>query len=131
MLTLRAAAIEKARRGQTTFEEAVRVTHADHHGAHACPACERPVEPDMVVCPWCAATLDRGHCERCARSLDPDWKICPWCRTPLAEPRPALPTPACPRARGSPPPGPGAAPPAAPPPATARPPRLRPVPTGG
>jgi type IV pilus assembly protein PilB len=86
MLTLRAAAIEKARRGATTFEEAVRVTHADYHGSHACPACDRPVEPDMVVCPWCAATLDRGHCERCARALDPDWKICPWCRTPAPGP---------------------------------------------
>lgn len=90
MLTLRAAAIEKARCGDTTFEEAVRVTHADHHAPHSCPACERPVEQDMVVCPWCAATLDRGHCERCARTLDPDWKICPWCRTPA--PGPSYPT---------------------------------------
>jgi type IV pilus assembly protein PilB len=86
MLTLRAAAIEKARRGETTFEEAVRVTHADHSAQRACPACERPVDSDMVVCPWCAATLDRGHCERCARSLDADWKICPWCRTPAPGP---------------------------------------------
>ncbi len=86
MLTLRAAAIEKARRGETTFEEAVRVTHADRGGQHGCPACGRTVEQDMVVCPWCAATLDRGHCERCARNLDPDWKICPWCRTPAPGP---------------------------------------------
>jgi type IV pilus assembly protein PilB len=86
MLTLRAAAIEKARRGETTFEEAVRVTHADHHAAHSCPACDRPVDQDMVVCPWCATTLDRGHCERCARTLEPDWKVCPWCRTPAPGP---------------------------------------------
>ncbi len=32
------AAIEKARRGETTFEEAVRVTHSDHAGTQACPA---------------------------------------------------------------------------------------------
>ncbi|MFZ5871459.1 MAG: ATPase, T2SS/T4P/T4SS family [Actinomycetota bacterium] len=82
MLTLRGAAIEKARRGDTTFEEAVRVTHSDDHaGGRHCPACERAVTADMVACPWCAATLDRGHCEGCARTLDPDWKICPWCRT--------------------------------------------------
>ncbi|HET9655032.1 MAG TPA: ATPase, T2SS/T4P/T4SS family [Kineosporiaceae bacterium] len=86
MLTLRGSALDKARRGETTFEEAVRVTHSDHSGARTCPACERPVEHDMVVCPWCAATLDRGHCERCARTLDPDWKICPWCRTPAPGP---------------------------------------------
>ena len=36
----------------------------------------------MVVCPWCATTLDRGHCTGCGRELDPDWRICPWCRTP-------------------------------------------------
>ena len=81
MLTLRAAAIEKAKRGETTFEEAVRVTHSDDHaGGHHCPACERAVASDMVACPWCAATLDRGHCEGCGRTLDPDWRICPWCR---------------------------------------------------
>ena len=79
MATLRASAIEKARRGETTFEEAVRVTHTDQASSHHCPACERAVEHDMRVCPWCAVVLDRGHCERCARELDPDWKVCPWC----------------------------------------------------
>ncbi len=41
MLTLRAAAIDKARRGETTFEEAVRVTHSDHSSQHDCPSCQR------------------------------------------------------------------------------------------
>ena len=86
MKTLRASAIDKARRGETTFEEALRVTHSDHTSRIACPACERPVDGDMVVCPWCMATLNRGRCNTCARNLDPDWRICPWCRTP-AEPR--------------------------------------------
>ena len=81
MQTLRASAISKARKGETTFEEAARVTHSDSGGQHACPACERGVESDMVVCPWCAVTLDRGHCQNCARQLDPDWKVCPYCRT--------------------------------------------------
>jgi len=84
MATLRASAIEKARRGETTYEEAARVTHSDHAGGQACPACERRVDADMIVCPWCAVTLDRGHCATCTRQLDPDWKICPWCRTPAA-----------------------------------------------
>jgi len=91
MVTLRAAAIIKALRGLTTFEEAVRVTHADHSGGGACPVCERPVASDMVACPWCAATLDRGQCATCARKLDPDWRICPWCRTPAV--RTAAPAP--------------------------------------
>lgn len=81
MMTLRAAAIEKARRGETTFEEAVRVTHSDASGGRHCPACERPVAHDMLVCPWCTTTLDRGHCGSCNRALEPDWRVCPWCRT--------------------------------------------------
>ncbi len=92
MATLRAAALDKAMKGQTTFEEAVRVTHSDHSGGSACPACERPVETGMVVCPWCAVHLDRGHCRNCAKQLDPDWKICPWCRT-LAQDAPTSPRP--------------------------------------
>jgi type IV pilus assembly protein PilB len=86
MMTLRASAIDKASRGLTTFEEAVRVTHSDHAGGQVCPSCERPVESGMVVCPWCATTLDRGHCQGCARNLETDWKICPWCRTPAEQP---------------------------------------------
>ncbi|MBK7622668.1 MAG: Flp pilus assembly complex ATPase component TadA [Kineosporiaceae bacterium] len=87
MATLRAAALDKAAHGLTTYEEAIRVTHADHSGGSSCPACRRPVEQGMVVCPWCATTVDRGHCHKCAKQLDADWRICPWCRTP-AEPSP-------------------------------------------
>jgi type IV pilus assembly protein PilB len=84
MQTLRAAAIEKAKRGETTFEEAIRVTHSDDTGGRHCPECERSVRFDMVACPWCAAALDAGHCTECARDLEPDWQLCPWCRTPVA-----------------------------------------------
>jgi type IV pilus assembly protein PilB len=80
LATLRTSALVKAWRGQTTFEEAVRVTHSDHQpGTAACPACERGVEPGMVTCPWCALPLAVGACERCHRSMDPDWRVCPWC----------------------------------------------------
>jgi type IV pilus assembly protein PilB len=84
MQTLRTSALDKAHQGKTTYEEALRVTHSDHGGSHACPACERKVEADMVVCPWCATSLDRGHCANCGRALDLDWRICPYCRTPTA-----------------------------------------------
>ncbi len=86
MLTLRGAAIAKAMRGETTFEEAVRVTHTDHVQRDGCPACNRVVDKDMVVCPWCTVSLDRGQCRQCSRSLDPDWRVCPWCRTPARPP---------------------------------------------
>ncbi len=80
MKTLRASALEKAKRGETTFEEAVRVTHSDHSGGRHCPSCERGVETGMVLCPWCAAALDVGSCSACSRQMDPDWIVCPWCR---------------------------------------------------
>jgi type IV pilus assembly protein PilB len=83
MQTLRGSALDKARLGKTTYEEALRVTHSDHSGSHTCPACGRQVESDMVACPWCAASLDRGRCSSCNRNLQPDWRICPYCRTPV------------------------------------------------
>jgi type IV pilus assembly protein PilB len=84
MITLRASAVEKARAGLTTFEEALRVTHSDHASAETCPSCARSVNRDMVACPWCATALDRGRCRSCTKQLDPDWRVCPWCRTPAA-----------------------------------------------
>jgi type IV pilus assembly protein PilB len=91
MKTLRASALEKAKRGETTFEEAVRVTHTDHSGGRLCPSCQRGVDSSMLLCPWCAVTLDVGSCENCARQLEPDWIVCPWCRQPATT---ALPPPA-------------------------------------
>src|SRR4051812_40643558 len=99
MITLRAAAVDKARTGETTFEEALRVTHSDHVGGETCPSCARSVTRDMVVCPWCSTSLDRGRCRSCSRQLEPDWRICPWCRTPA--PQAGAPAPAIP-AQGSP-----------------------------
>jgi CheY-like chemotaxis protein/RNA polymerase subunit RPABC4/transcription elongation factor Spt4 len=84
MLTLRGAGLAKARRGETTFEEVLRVTQVDVAGGRKCASCDRAVGDDMVACPWCATTIDQGHCSNCARPLDAGWKICPWCRTPAA-----------------------------------------------
>jgi type IV pilus assembly protein PilB len=80
VVTLRGAAIRKAMRGETTFEEVLRVTHTDALGGLACPACTRRLADDMVVCPWCDTPVSRGHCTGCSRPLDPEWKVCPWCR---------------------------------------------------
>jgi type IV pilus assembly protein PilB len=84
MATLRTSAIEKARRGETTFEEVVRVTHSDYSAARHCPSCERSVEHDMVACPWCATALDGDQCAGCRRHREHDWTVCPWCRTAVA-----------------------------------------------
>jgi type IV pilus assembly protein PilB len=81
MLPLRAAGLAKAGRGETTYEEVLRVTHVDAGDGRSCRRCERAVAEDMVVCPWCTTAIDRGHCGSCSRPLDPEWRVCPWCRT--------------------------------------------------
>lgn len=81
MTSLRANAVAKARRGETTFEEVLRVTQGEAASGHACTSCHRGLDEDMVVCPWCDVPVDRGHCQECARPLDADWRVCPWCRT--------------------------------------------------
>ncbi|MEP7054394.1 MAG: ATPase, T2SS/T4P/T4SS family [Actinomycetota bacterium] len=81
MISLRAAGLLKALRGETTLEEILRVTHVDIVDGTRCPACDRGVEEDMLCCPWCGTDVDRGNCGSCAKPLDADWRICPYCRT--------------------------------------------------
>jgi CheY-like chemotaxis protein len=83
--TLRRAAIVKAMRGETTFEEVARVTHQDATEGLVCPACARRLADDMIVCPWCDTAVGRGHCGGCTRQLEPEWRVCPWCRTPAPD----------------------------------------------
>jgi CheY-like chemotaxis protein len=82
MLTLRGSALLKARAGITTYEEVLRSTQTDLTSGLRCPSCDHSLAEDMVVCPWCATPVDRGHCSQCARALEPEWRVCPWCRTP-------------------------------------------------
>ncbi|HEY8730021.1 MAG TPA: ATPase, T2SS/T4P/T4SS family, partial [Acidothermaceae bacterium] len=84
MTTMRTTGLARARRGETTFEEVLRVAQVDAPDGSRCESCDRAVDNDMLACPWCATVVDRGHCSECARSLEPGWKICPWCRTPAA-----------------------------------------------
>lgn len=99
MSTLRASGLAAARRGATTFEEVLRVTTAAEGDGHRCPSCHAGLASDMLICPWCETSVDRGHCVTCSRTLDPAWRRCPWCRTavedatPLALPRKPAPRP--------------------------------------
>jgi len=43
-----------------------------------CPNCQRRVEPDFIVCPYCHHQL-RLRCVGCGRLLDPTWDVCPYC----------------------------------------------------
>jgi type IV pilus assembly protein PilB len=81
MSTLRESGLAKAFRGETTFEEVIRVTSADAGDETLrCPDCRGEVGDDMVACPWCAAHLARSSCEMCGRPTEPSWVVCPWCR---------------------------------------------------
>ena len=92
MTSLRASALAAACRGDTTYEEVLRVTTAVESDGHRCPTCHSGLADDMVVCPWCETPTSRAHCEACARVLDRAWHMCPWCRAPVNR-APLTPTP--------------------------------------
>jgi RNA polymerase subunit RPABC4/transcription elongation factor Spt4 len=45
---------------------------------HVCPNCQRGVEEDFVVCPYCMTEL-RRRCPNCERTVDLTWALCPYC----------------------------------------------------
>jgi len=45
-----------------------------------CPTCQRGVEPDFVLCPYCHTPL-RKKCPHCGRLMDLSWQRCPYCGT--------------------------------------------------
>lgn len=49
-------------------------------GGERCFSCSRPVEPDWLGCPTCAAQLHE-RCD-CGALLELYWSVCPWCTSP-------------------------------------------------
>lgn len=47
-----------------------------------CPRCHGEIAADYLACPRCMLPL-RLSCETCERVLEPDWQICPWCTTEI------------------------------------------------
>ena len=45
---------------------------------HVCPHCQRGVESDFIVCPYCMTEL-RRRCPNCERTVDLTWSVCPFC----------------------------------------------------
>jgi RNA polymerase subunit RPABC4/transcription elongation factor Spt4 len=45
---------------------------------YVCPGCQRPTEPDYLLCPYCHTTL-RRNCQNCGKVVDLTWSICPYC----------------------------------------------------
>lgn len=50
-----------------------------------CPRCGGEIAADYLACPRCALPL-RLACGTCERVLDPEWRICPWCVTAIQRP---------------------------------------------
>jgi RNA polymerase subunit RPABC4/transcription elongation factor Spt4 len=49
-----------------------------------CPQCQKPVQEDWTVCPYCQADLrPETTCPNCGNAVEPDWAVCPYCRTSL------------------------------------------------
>jgi type IV pilus assembly protein PilB len=83
VLSLRASGMLKAFRGETTYEEVLRVTAGDGTArAVRCVGCGGAVGAEMLCCPWCGTAANSGRCGHCTKQLEPNWRVCPWCRTP-------------------------------------------------
>ncbi len=50
----------------------------DIEDSHVCPNCQRGVEAEFIVCPYCITEL-RRRCQQCDRTIDLTWQICPYC----------------------------------------------------
>lgn len=45
-----------------------------------CPACNKPVEDDFQICPYCLKKLKKP-CKNCSRLLRLEWHVCPYCKS--------------------------------------------------
>jgi len=43
-----------------------------------CPGCERRIEDEWIICPFCRTRLNRV-CPNCSRLVGMDWSLCAWC----------------------------------------------------
>ncbi|MCJ7833368.1 MAG: Flp pilus assembly complex ATPase component TadA [Deltaproteobacteria bacterium] len=77
METLLACGLRKAREGQVSLEEMMRIIPYEV-GARYCPACFYPVEHFFANCPNCSRQLIL-KCSGCGKRLQASWKACPYC----------------------------------------------------
>jgi RNA polymerase subunit RPABC4/transcription elongation factor Spt4 len=43
-----------------------------------CSGCDRRVDEEWIICPWCRTRLNRV-CPNCERLVGLDWTLCAWC----------------------------------------------------
>jgi RNA polymerase subunit RPABC4/transcription elongation factor Spt4 len=51
---------------------------AEVEAVKTCPGCERRVDKEWIICPWCRTRLQRV-CPNCERLVGLDWSLCAWC----------------------------------------------------
>jgi RNA polymerase subunit RPABC4/transcription elongation factor Spt4 len=51
---------------------------AEVEAVRTCRGCERRVDAEWIICPWCRQRLNRV-CPNCDRLVGLDWSLCAWC----------------------------------------------------
>jgi RNA polymerase subunit RPABC4/transcription elongation factor Spt4 len=51
---------------------------AEVESVKTCRSCDRRVNEDWIICPWCRTRLNRV-CPNCERLVGLDWSLCAWC----------------------------------------------------
>jgi type IV pilus assembly protein PilB len=64
--------------GTTTVAEIQRVVLSDEPHEQLCHTCQRVVDLEYAVCPYCHATL-KDNCPSCKRAVEPTWEGCAHC----------------------------------------------------
>ncbi len=56
---------------------------------HVCPSCQRGVEDEFIICPYCMTEL-RRRCPNCEQTVDLTWALCPYCGSSAGAPSQAV-----------------------------------------
>jgi RNA polymerase subunit RPABC4/transcription elongation factor Spt4 len=51
---------------------------AEVEAVKTCRGCDRRVDAEWIICPWCRTRLNRV-CPNCERLVGLDWTLCAWC----------------------------------------------------
>ncbi|MFI5259501.1 MAG: zinc ribbon domain-containing protein [Candidatus Limnocylindrales bacterium] len=51
---------------------------AEVEAVKTCQGCDRRVNEEWIICPWCRTRLNRV-CPNCERLVGLDWTLCAWC----------------------------------------------------
>lgn len=51
---------------------------AEVEAVKTCRGCDRRVDNEWIICPWCRQRLNRV-CPNCDRLVGLDWSLCAWC----------------------------------------------------